>query len=250
MRLNRTPTSANLSPRPKPWFSRPHPGIEFGKLKKRTPPAVKIKLKIRTCSHWVGLLALIGFVSQNASAASKANWQQLNIGPFSAYFQQDAASARDALTQAEQVAGSWKACSRTKDLVPLWPIKVIYTTERPPSAPEFVSQNGQYLFLLSPGKPLPLAKIAELLVRDNTPRLPDEVESGLIELLSTVRAKGSRVTWGGPSSQPADLGFALFQLLASRPEYAVASTYLSQTSATVVASPRRSAMPSAKIQKR
>ncbi len=177
-------------------------------------------MKIRTCSHWASLLALIGFVSQNAPAASKADWQQLNIGPFSAYFQQDAVAARDALTQAEQVRWVLEGLLENKDLVPLWPIKVIYTTDRPPSAPEFVPQNGQYLFLLSPGKPVPLAKIAELLVRDNTPRLPDEVESGLIDLLSTVHAKGSRVTWGGPPSQPADLGFARFQLLASRPEYA------------------------------
>ncbi len=65
----------------------------------------------------------------------------------------------------------------------------------------------------------PVGPVAGILLDANTPRLPPEVESGLRALFSTLRAQGSRVTWGGAPAH-LDLPWARMQLLATKFEYA------------------------------
>jgi len=104
----------------------------------------------------------------------------------------------------------------------VWPIRVILTaneTANPNDGGDrFVSQKGQYVFILAPGQKLPLGEIAGILLDENTPRLPPEVESGLRQLFDTLQAHGSHVTWGGPPAHP-DLDWARMQLLATKFEY-------------------------------
>ena len=168
-------------------------------------------------------------------AIAKDSWTELNLGPFYVLTDSDEASATDALVQLEQMRWVLGNLLENSDLQSVWPIRIIirgkrdrgnrgFTSEvlstRPaqPDRGEFAWQNGQYLLLLDAGKPVPLGEAAMLLLDANTPRLPRDVESGLRQLFSTLRAHGSHVTWGGQPSRP-DLAWARMQLFATKFEY-------------------------------
>ncbi len=146
----------------------------------------------------------------------------MNIGPFYVDTEGDAGAARDALTQLEQLRWVLGGLLESKDLPSVWPIRVMLVrnekTNPNPSRDQFVSQNGQYIYVSSSSHHLPLEQVTGILLDANTPRLPPEVESGLRQLFSTLEAHGSRVTWGGPPAHP-DLDWARMQLLATKFEY-------------------------------
>jgi len=136
--------------------------------------------------------------------------------------QADVGAARDSLTQLEQLRWVLGGLLESKDLPSIWPIRVMLTrnekTNPNQSNDQFVSQNGQYIFVASARTHLPLEEVAGILLDANTPRLPPEVESGLRQLFSTLEARGSRVSWGGPPAHP-DLDWARMQLFATKFEY-------------------------------
>lgn len=156
----------------------------------------------------------------------------MNIGPFYAVTDSDVGAARNVLNQFEQVRWVLGGLLESQDLQSLWPIRIILTestgTERrlslnteprPLGSGDFVFQSGQYLLITSPKAEPPTGEVAGLLLDANTPRLPPEVESGLRALFSTLKAQGSRVSWGGAPAHP-DLAWARMQLLATKFEYA------------------------------
>lgn len=107
----------------------------------------------------------------------------------------------------------------SQDLQSLWPVRIILTEgSEGDNGGEFVAQNGQYLLVTSPKADPPTGQVAGILLDANTPRLPPEVESGLRALFSTLKAHGSRVTWGGAPAHP-DLAWARMQLFATKFEY-------------------------------
>jgi hypothetical protein len=168
---------------------------------------------------------LAGFVSYFClvpPAASRERWTELNIGPFYVDTDADVGAARDSLTQLEQLRWVLGGLLESKDLPSVWPIRVMLTrnekTNPNQSNDQFVSQNGQYIFVASARAHAPLEQVAGILLDANTPRLPPEVESGLRQLFSTLEAHGSRVTWGGPPAHP-DLDWARMQLFATKFEY-------------------------------
>lgn len=171
------------------------------------------------------VFSLIGFVSYFClvpPAASRERWTELNIGPFYVDAEGDAGGARDALTQLEQLRWVLGGLLESKDLPSVWPIRVLLTrnekTNPSQSNDQFVSQNGQYIFISSSSTHLPLDQVAGILLDANTPRLPSEVESGLRQLFSTLEAHGSRVAWGGAPAHP-DLNWERMQLFATKFEY-------------------------------
>jgi hypothetical protein len=168
---------------------------------------------------------LTGFVSclcLSRPAFPRDRWTELNIGPFYVDTEGDVGAARHALTELEQVRWVLGGLLESKDLPSIWPIRVMLTrnekTNPNQSNVQFVSQNGQYIFVTSDSTRLPLEQLAGLLLDANTPRLPPEVESGLRQLFSTLHADGSRVTWGGAPAHP-DLDWARMQLFATKFEY-------------------------------
>jgi len=162
---------------------------------------------------------LLGFVSY-----AREKWTELNIGPFYVDSDSDTGAARDDLTQLEQLRWVLGGLLESKDLLSVWPIRVILTnsakTNPSRSGGEFVRQNGQFLLVSSPETRLPLDQVAGVLLDANTPRLPPEVESGIRQLFATLEAHGSRVTWGGPPPHP-DLAWARMQLFATKFEYSL-----------------------------
>lgn len=176
-----------------------------------TRPRERLSLRfLRACS----LLLAVGFVS-----SAHDRWTELNIGPFYVDTDGDVGAAREMLTQLEQVRWVLGGLLESKDLPSVWPIRVIATNSAKTNPTgQFVRQNSYYLLLTAPGSRLPLDEVAGILLDANTPRLPDEVESGLRQLFGTLQARGSRVTWGGAPAHP-DLAWARMQLFATKFEY-------------------------------
>lgn len=151
--------------------------------------------------------------------ARAAHWTELNIGPFYVDSDADTGAARDTLTQLEQLRWVLGGMLESKDLPSVWPIRVVLTSSQESGgAGHFVWQNAQYLLVAAPGRRVPLDEVAGILLDENTPRLPAEVESGMRKLFETLQAHGSRATWGGPPAHP-DLAWARMQLFATRFEY-------------------------------
>lgn len=66
-----------------------------------------------------------------------------------------------------------------------------------------------------------LKALARILLYDNTNRLPQPVEEGFIELLSTLEVDGTHVTLGAPVPEAErSRGWALMQLVTVNPDYA------------------------------
>lgn len=69
--------------------------------------------------------------------------------------------------------------------------------------------------------PALMRQVAALLLRSNSGRMPDAVENGLLDLVSTLRANGPRVTIGAPPPGGGrNLDWARMRLLALNPDYA------------------------------
>jgi len=142
----------------------------------------------------------------------------LNIGPFLVATDGDTGQARDVLTQLEQMRWTISGLLDIRDLSPLWPARVLITSDARPTAGVVQARDG-YVIVMAPGTRAPLAALAKLFLEENTPRLPAEVERGFPRLFSTFEAKGPRIIWGAPPADP-DLDWALMQLFATQPDYA------------------------------
>jgi hypothetical protein len=149
--------------------------------------------------------------------SARASWTEFNIGPFYVDAQGDNVAASQALNDLEQMRWVLGDLLELKDVPSLWPIRVMLTRSAS-STPRLAWENSDYILVRPPSEVLPLGEIAGLLLDDSTSPLPPEVESGLRQLFSTLRAKGSHVTWGGPPEHP-DLAWARMHLFATKPEY-------------------------------
>lgn len=163
-------------------------------------------------------LAVLAITLLPRCAPARASWTELDIGPFFVDSQGDTAAANQALDDLEQMRWVLGDLLELRDVPSLWPIRILLTTSVPPTN-HLVLRDGNYIMIVAPGQPVPLGEVAGLLLDMNTPPMPATVESGLRQLFSTLQAKGSHVTWGGPPAHP-DLAWARMQLFATKPEYA------------------------------
>ncbi len=186
---------------------------------RNTPRALSLSPFRRACSLLLLEIGFVSFFCSFGSAASHEHWTELNIGPFYVDTDSDVSAAREALTQLEQVRWVLGGLLESKDLQAVWPIRVIFSNSaRANAAGHFVWQNAQFLLLTTPNARVPLGDAAGILLDENTPRLPPEIESGIRQLFDTLEAHGSHVTWGGRPEHP-DLAWARMQLFATKFEY-------------------------------
>ncbi len=169
---------------------------------------------LRRCLAYSVVLTLAG---SRTSSASSDKWTEYNLGPFYVATDSDTAAARYDLAQLEQSRWVLSGLLEIKELNATWPFHVLVTKSSPPGG-RFSLHNGTYLLVTPPNEPLPLGQVARLFLEANTPCLPEEVEAGFAQLFDTLKANGSRVTWGGPPAHP-DLAFARMQLFATKFEY-------------------------------
>jgi hypothetical protein len=163
------------------------------------------------------LMAACGLGATRGFFKETDKWTEYNLGPFYVDTESDAAAARYDLTQLEQMRWVLGGLLEIKDLNTTWPIRVLITKSSAHSA-HFALHDGCYLLAIAPDSPLPLGEVARLFLQANTPRIPNEVETGIAELFDTLKASGPHVSWGGRPAHP-DLDFARMQLFATKFEY-------------------------------
>ena len=168
-------------------------------------------------------LAVVFFLLFTCSAHAREHWTELNIGPFYVDTDSDTGAARNTLTQLEQLRWVLGDLLESQNVQSVWPIRVMISNDLVKANPnrfggEFVWENGQFVLVTTPAAHVPLFQVAGILLDVNTPRMPEDVESGLRQLFDTLEAHGSRVTWGGPPPHP-DLAWARMELFATKFEY-------------------------------
>ncbi len=158
-----------------------------------------------------------------AMPAAAADWVRFVSDPFEVLSRAGDRPARDTLAELEQVRYTLGMLLGQVDMRPVWPMRVVLFD----SAQEARgSRTGQWfekrdLWVLGAvrGQPLPHRELVRILLESNTRRMPEEAERGLLDLLSTIRVDGVRVTLGAPVAKP-DAAWARMHLLAVSPAYA------------------------------
>ncbi|HEX5229523.1 MAG TPA: hypothetical protein VFW44_17550 [Bryobacteraceae bacterium] len=152
------------------------------------------------------------------------HWIALRSGPFEAYSSVGEKPARETLMQLEQFRETLRVITGKDDMRLIWPVRVLISKVVPVNAKPFalgrdarmaaVSESGRF-------SPEELKELARIFLHDNTGRLPDRIEQGIIELVSTIQLDGVRITLGAPVP-PAERspGWALMHLVTVKPDYA------------------------------
>ena len=130
--------------------------------------------------------------------------------------------ARETLMYLEQFRETLRLLTGKNDLKMVWPARVL-VLKRAPSAGFALGRDAR-LMAVSESGVLPresLKELARILLYENTTRLPQYIETGLIELVSTLEVNGTRITLGAPVPEDERThGWALMQLVTTNPDYA------------------------------
>lgn len=176
-----------------------------------------------------------------------ADWVEYRAGPFHIFSNAGDRAARQRLNQLEQLRHVLGALlgkdgmSRTgtaQELTALWPIHLVLFARQREYAPyalpkTFVDGGGATLcaWAADIGKgdgkgdaslPLDVTRgVTQILVEDNAGRMPEEIETALADLLSTMEVTGTRVRVGGPLdlAGPRQRTWAKLQMMATQPAY-------------------------------
>ncbi len=167
-------------------------------------------------------------------------WVEYRVGPFHLFSDAGNKAARDRLNELEQLRhalgqvlgkdslGVGGPQEGTLDTV--WPVDIILfpnTKAFAPHAPgkPFVEGGSAMLTAWTADTPLPqdlLRAVARMLIDDNADRMPEAIETGLCDLFSTIKAKGTIVSIGAMPDGllPERLrAWAKVQMLVTSPDY-------------------------------
>jgi hypothetical protein len=167
------------------------------------------------------LLAVLLAFSSRMQAEER--WIAMKSGPFEVYSNVGDKPVRETLMQLEQFRETLRVITGKADMRLVWPIRVVISKSGPADVKQFaLGRDARMAGLSGAGTFTPdnLKELARILLRDNTNRLPPDVENGLIELVSTVEIDGVRITLGAPvPAAERSSGWALMHLVAVNPEY-------------------------------
>lgn len=168
------------------------------------------------------LIALLPALMQ-----AEDHWIALKSGPFEVYSDAGERAAREKLMFLEQFRETVRVITGKDDLWLVWPVHVIVAknaNEIPSGGTPFaVARDARMAAITDSGSFSrdSLKVLARILLFDNTNRLPDPVEQGIIELVSTVQINGAEITLGAPVPEAErSPGWALMHLVAVKPDYA------------------------------
>jgi hypothetical protein len=180
-----------------------------------------------------------------ALPAFAADWVEYRSGPFHVFSDAGDRHGREALTQLEQLrfvlgatlGGASGATLGTRELTTVWPIHLVLFANQKEYAPHalpapLVDGGAATLAAWSAdvGKDTDLPRdllraITQLLIEDNSGRLPQDIETALDDLMATIQVSGAtKVSLGAlPSGELTGdrlRTWAKLQMLATQPEYA------------------------------
>jgi tetratricopeptide (TPR) repeat protein len=159
-----------------------------------------------------------------ALLAAEDRWIALRSGPFEVYSNAGDKPAREKLMVLEQFRETLRVITGKEDMRLVWPIRVVISKSAPVDTKPFALGRDARMAAATESAGFSrddLKELARILLRDNTNRLPPQVEEGIIELVSTVEVDGVRITLGAPVPEAErSPGWALMHLVAVNPEYA------------------------------
>lgn len=134
--------------------------------------------------------------------AADDRWILLRSGPFEVYSAAGEKPARERLNELEQFREGFGNTIGKKDLKMVWPVRVLlYKKQTPVPAGRIALGRDAYLAALSENSAMPpemRKQLARLLLDQNTNRLPESIENGLVALFSTLEIAGTHLTLGTP----------------------------------------------------
>jgi tetratricopeptide (TPR) repeat protein len=155
------------------------------------------------------------------------HWIALRSGPFEVFSDAGDRPAREQLMFLEQFRETLRVITGKPEIRLIWPVHVLVfkNAKEMPAAPAAFTLSGDARMAAvtesSGFPPDSLKELARILLYDNTNRLPQPVEQGLIELLSTLEVDGTHVTLGAPVPEAErSRGWALMHLVTVNPDYA------------------------------
>ena len=185
------------------------------------------------------VLRLIVFFVITAPAFS-ADWIEYRSGPFHVFSDAGDRAARERLTQLEQlrhVLGAllgkdgMSRAGEPQELTTVWPLHLVLFANQREYTPHVLSKlimEGGSAELAAwtgdTGKLPPdlLRAFTQILIEDNAGRMPDETETALADLLSTIEVSGTRVRIGAPTEGVTGTrlrAWAKLQMMATQPAY-------------------------------
>lgn len=164
------------------------------------------------------LIALLPFV-----LPAEDRWIGLKSGPFEALSNIGDKPAREKLMYLEQFRETLRVITGKQEMRMVWPVRILILKNAPVvSAPFALGRDARMMAVSESGafSRDSLKEFARILLYENTTRLPQQVEEGLIELVSTLEVTGTRITLGAPVPvAERSHGWALMQLVTTTPDY-------------------------------
>jgi tetratricopeptide (TPR) repeat protein len=158
---------------------------------------------------------------------AEEHWIALKSGPFQVFSSAGDRSAREKLMYLEQFRETLRVITGKPEMRLVWPVHVLVfknAKEIPPASTSFALGRDARMDAVTESGGFSresLKELARILLYENTSRLPDFVETGLIELLSTLAVDGTHVTLGAPVPEAErSRGWALMHLVSVNPDYA------------------------------
>jgi hypothetical protein len=159
-------------------------------------------------------------------------WTEYRSGPFHVYTDAGDKTGREALTKLEQLRYVLGAQIGKPELTTVFPINLFLFANQKAYAPyvlpkAIVPGGSAELAAWVADTPLPqdlLRAVTQLLMDENAGRMPDEIETALQDLFSTIQVSATRVSLGAPPPQnslPPDRRrvWAKLQMLVTQPEF-------------------------------
>src|SRR5580698_8991901 len=178
-------------------------------------------------------LLLPALFSAPSLLPAEDHWIALKSGPFEVFSNAGDRPAREKLMYLEQFRETLRVITGRQEMRMVWPVHLIIfknAADLPAIPKQFkLGRDARMAAITEAGgfATDSLKELARLLLYENTNRLPDEVEKGLIELVSTVQIDGPRITLGAPVSEAERTpGWALMHLVTVNPEYAGRSSVM------------------------
>ena len=155
------------------------------------------------------------------------HWIGLKSGPFEVLSNSGDRGAREKLMYLEQFREALRVITGKPEMRLVWPIRVLMfksANQMPPAPVSFALGRDARMAAVTESGAFSrdsLKELARILLYENTTRLPQRVEEGLIELVSTLEVNGTHITLGAPVPEAErSPGWALMQLVTVNPDYA------------------------------
>jgi hypothetical protein len=174
---------------------------------------------------------LLLIASVGISLPAEDHWIGMKSGPFEVLTNGAEKSAREKLMFLAQFGEALRQIAGKDELRVVWPVRVlVFKKQAPGPDPHFALGRDARMEAMAESDNFSAAtrkELARILLFENTSRLPDEIEQGIIELLSTLEVEGPKITVGAPvPDAERSYGWAFLQLVTVTPEYSGRSRVL------------------------